>query len=262
MAIDPALIAQRQLRDYDAIFPGSAFSDPQFSLTAAEAYDVQFRVASLRESRGESIAGYKVGCLSEAIRKQLGLHEPVMGHIFASELHRSGDPVSASRFHQLAIEGEFAFRIAEDVPGAAWLSAHLDTAIESVFAVIELHNFVFRAPATTRAQELIANNGMHAGVVLSDRETPLGNPDDLLTETISVVRNGRELGTANGAALPDGPLGSLLFIARKLDEAGKKLRRGHIVLAGSPLPLYPTEAGDRFDVRCRRLGAVSLQVLP
>ena len=40
--------------------------------------------------------------------------------------------------------------------------------ILSVFPVIELHNFVFRAPDKSLS-ELIANNGLNKGLILSDQ---------------------------------------------------------------------------------------------
>jgi 2-keto-4-pentenoate hydratase len=52
-----------------------------------------------------------------------------------------------------AIEGEMALRIG------------VDGEIAAAFPVIELHQFVFRAPRKTLA-ELVANNGMNAGAVI------------------------------------------------------------------------------------------------
>src|SRR5260370_26698634 len=148
-------IARRQLADYDAHQPGTIFADVGFRLTLREAYQVQMRVARLRESRGESIAGYKVGCVSESVQKQLGITEPVFGHLFAGETHRCGVSLDTARFDHLAIEGEFALRIAEDA-----------TAIRAVLAVIELHNYVFPPSAAERAAELIASHARQAGIVL------------------------------------------------------------------------------------------------
>src|SRR5229473_1632173 len=115
-------LARRQLADYDAASPGLLFAEPEFDLTVPEAYELQFKVASLRQLRGESIGGYKVGCVSPAVQKQLGLNQPLFGHIFDSEVYRSDVSLDHNRFHQLAIEGEFAFRMAEDVPDAEWLA--------------------------------------------------------------------------------------------------------------------------------------------
>jgi len=52
------------------------------------------------------------------VQGQLGLNQPLFGHIFDTEVYRSDVSLDHKRFHQLAIEGEFAFRMAEDVPDA------------------------------------------------------------------------------------------------------------------------------------------------
>ena len=142
---------------------GRFSSDPAFTLTLAEAFEVQRQVAALRAARGEAVAGYKIGCISEAVQRQLGLDRPAFGHIFATELHPSGAVLDARAFDGLAIEGEFAVRIGGDL------------SIASVFPVIELHNNVFRGPVPT-SQELIANNALHAGVVLPPVEIPCPDP--------------------------------------------------------------------------------------
>ena len=238
-------IARRQLADYDAHRPGTIFAEPGFRLTLAEAYQVQMLVAGLRESRGEPIAGYKVGCASAAVQQQLGISEPVFGHLFASEAHHSGVELDVANFDGLAIEGEFAFRLAEHSIGAA-------------FAAIELHNYVFRAPAARRAEELVANNAMQAGIVLPSEEPPCHEPESLLAETISVMRNQSLLGAASGSGVPGGPLASLTWLAARLKDFGTSLRRGHIVLTGSPLPLYTVAPGDRVEVTCGRLPDVKM----
>ena len=200
-------LARRQLADYDAACPGLLFAEPEFDLTVPEAYELQFKVVGLRQLRGESVAGYKVGCVSpavQAVQGQLGLNQPLFGHIFDTEVYRSDVSLDHNRFHQMAIEGEFAFRMAEDVPDAEWLAANAQHAIEAAFAVIELHNFCCRAPAGKRAQELIANNGIHAGVVLPKEEGRFRSTDELLDEKISVLRNGLVVGAATGRALPAG----------------------------------------------------------
>ena len=53
----------RQWRDYQWGTPGTAFADPEISLTLDEAYPVQMEVARLRCTAGDAVAGYKVGCI-------------------------------------------------------------------------------------------------------------------------------------------------------------------------------------------------------
>lgn len=169
-----AEISRRQLADYDAHRPGRIFEDPCFRLSFDEAYAVQIQTAALRTARGEAIGGYKVGCLSEPIQRQLNVDQPVFGHLFDTEFFRSGAVLDPAAFDCLAIEGELAVRVAEDIPDASRLPTDPTRLIASAFVVIELHNHVFRA-ATRTAQELIANNTFHAGVILPSLEFPLRN---------------------------------------------------------------------------------------
>lgn len=254
-------LAKRQLADYDRHQPGTLFADGTAAFTVEQAYWLQMEVARLRQERGELVAGYKIGCVSQTVQAQLGLDQPVFGHLYETELHRSGVALDSQRFDGLAIEGEFAVRLAEDVPDPEWLRARPDRAIAAAFAVIELHNYVFRNPVRT-AQELIGNNAMHAGVVLPLQEPPVPDPDALLDEPISVRKNGKMLGTSTGRALPAGPLGSIIRLAEHLKLFGRSLRRGQIVLTGSPLPLYPVAPGDRMEVMCKRLGGVITASIP
>jgi len=58
------------------------------------------------------------------------------------------------------------------------------------------------------------------------------------------------------------PQSSLAWLALRLKDFGKKLRQGHIVLTGSPLPLYAVSPGDRVAVACGRLPMVTMLVSP
>lgn len=137
-------LAERQLADYDARTPGRMFSGPPPVVSQAEAYFLQLEVARLRGERGECLAGYKVGCVSELIRRQLHTERAMFGHVFASEVHRSGAALDPQAFAKLAIEGEFAFRLSQAIPDSDWLQQHRREAFASIFPIIELHNYVLR----------------------------------------------------------------------------------------------------------------------
>ena len=239
--------AKRQLADYDRHEPGTLFADPTLRMSVDDAYALQNEVARLRQERGELLAGYKIGCISRSVQSQLGLECPVSGHLYQTELYHSGVVLDSGNFDGLAIEGELAVRLAEDIPDAEWLRQHPKQALAAAFAVIELHHYVFRGSLPS-APELIGNNAMHAGVVLPLHEPEFHNPEVLLDQSIAVNRNSEVLGAATGRALPDGPLGSLVWLTEQLSHSGVQLRRGQIVLTGSPLPLYRVAAGDHVAV--------------
>src|SRR4029077_19685987 len=116
LTVDLHNLAQRQLADFDARTPNRMFREA-IDLTTAQAYELQDAVARLRERRGEKIIGYKVGCTSAAIQQQLGISEPIFGRLFETGCHASGGQLSCGDYANPAVEGEYAVRLARDLPG-------------------------------------------------------------------------------------------------------------------------------------------------
>jgi 2-keto-4-pentenoate hydratase len=243
-------LAIRQLADYDRRTPGMAFADSDLVLTLDQAYAVQFEVARLRQQRGEQLAGYKIGCISQTMQRQLGLDRPVFGHVWENECHPSGSELSIARFANLAIEGELAVRVDADIPHGQWLRDHPET-LATGLIVIELHHYLFRGTATQRAVELIANNAIHGGVILPDHESPIW---PLAGWAFRVLRNGELLGESTGQELSGGLLPGVIQLADHLERYGQRLRRGQLILTGSPLPLWYVNPGDHIEVECAGLG--------
>ncbi len=125
-------------------------------------------MARLREQRGEKIIGYKIGCVSKPIQEQLGVSEPIFGRIFDTGCVRSGVRLSYARYANLAVEGEMALRLSNDLAGSSLTEEECRGAIAAVFPVIELHHYVL-PEARSPAAELIARNGIHAGFVLAEQ---------------------------------------------------------------------------------------------
>jgi 2-keto-4-pentenoate hydratase len=242
-------LAQRQLDDFDAHRPGTMFDESVPDLrTTSDAYRLQLRVARLRMARGERLAGYKVGCVSDVVRGQLAISQPVFGHVFTSQAYESGAVLSIDQFDHLAIEGEYAARIAVEIPDVVWLTEHFERAVETFFPIIELHNNVQRGKGNP-AIELIANNGLHAGFVAPRSASLLVPASAIPSESISVSINDEVVGTAGSMSFRGGPIESLVRLVEHLARSGKRLEAGQIVLTGSPLPLYPVSAGDLIEVK-------------
>ncbi len=232
-------LARRQLKDYDSANPGTMFAESGVSLSLDDAYRVQIAMARLRQDRGERIAGYKIGCVSTTIRRQLGIKHPVFGHVFQGEIQGSPARLAVDRFRGPAIEGEFAVTLAEDVVDPVDVRNLPSRYVASVFPVIELHNYVFMGPNPSAA-ELVANNALHAGIVAPSAADSLSLEK---SHEVRVTIEGRvdQRATAN-------PLESLPELVSQLASQGIEPRRGSILLTGSPLPLYRIEPGERVRV--------------
>jgi 2-keto-4-pentenoate hydratase len=230
-----AELAGRQWRDYLAREPGTCFADPGFVLDLPQAYELQRAVSALRVEAGDRVIGYKVGCTGPGTVAQFGMEGPIRGYLYESEVRRTGDTLDVTAFAHLAIEGEMALRIGDDGQIAA------------AFPVIELHHFVFRGPRKTLA-ELVANNGLNAGLVLPDEAWLSSRAYVASGVTLSIRVNDRVLGSGDLWPLPGGPTTSLGWLRHHLAEFELALVPGQIVLAGTPLGLYPVEAGDHIAV--------------
>ena len=82
--------------------------------------------------------------MSADVRQQLGLDEAVFGHVYLTEIYPDQTTLYSSKFDGLAIEGEFAVRLAADIDDPAPVRQAPADFVSSVFPVVELHNYVFR----------------------------------------------------------------------------------------------------------------------
>ena len=228
-------LALRQLSDYRENNPGTCFSDAGFSLGIKAAYDLQDAISRLRMAAGENLIGYKVGCTGPGTTAQFGMQGPIRGTLFSGEALDNWAVIDPDEFCHLAIEGEMAFRIG------------IDGQIDAAFPVIELHNFVFRS-AKKSLSELIANNGLNAGIVLPDIDWQQSDKHIKESGKLSLVINDAEMGTAGLWPNQDGPGSSLKWLSSNLRDSGLSLVPGQIVLAGTSLGLYPVKSGDVVKV--------------
>lgn len=239
-------LATRQLRDYRARTPGTWFAEHDGAeLTLDEAYAVQEQVVALRSD--DVVVGYKVGCTGPGTRAQFGLDGPIRGTLFAGELHRSGAALDHRAYAELGIEGELALRLGPDGEP------------DRVLPVVELHNYVFRGDPPT-LQELVANNGLNAGVVLPAGDGAPWRGDGALTGQLRVEVDGRVVDAGPMTGVPGGPSGSLRWLRGHLAERGLVLRPGHLVLTGTPLGLIPLRPGSHVRVEAAGLGEVRMSV--
>lgn len=242
-----AELADRQWRDFRNRTPGTYFAEDHPELDMSQAYAVQDMVARRRIRDGDTVAGFKVGCTGEAIHEQFGIRGPIRAHLYGSEMRASGATLDHGDFENLAIEGEMAIRIGERGE------------IAVAFPVIELHHFVFRRPRKT-LPELIANNGLHAGVVLPAKESPWPSNPAALGQVMTIVLNDHVIDSGSLWPMSGGATASLDWLRASIEPAGLTLRPGDLVLAGTPLGIHPVKAGDHVAVALDGIQMVSCRV--
>jgi 2-keto-4-pentenoate hydratase len=249
--------ARLLLADRDARGPWRLFVPPD-AMTPEEAYALQGEVARLREERGERVIGYKLGCTSPVIREQLGMPEAIFGRLVDTECWPAGSRLSHAGFANLAIEGELAIRLAEDLPITPLSDEAYTQAAGSVFPVIELHHHVL-PENSNRTAALIASGGMHAGFVAGVPEARCGAEVPAIKE-LQVRIDGLVVGRTEAPWTMGGPAGTLRWLTRRLAEFGLQLSRRDVILTGSALPLFAVKPGSQVVVEACPLEMCSVAI--
>ncbi len=231
-------------------------TDPD--LTLEQAYAIQDALRAELERKGERITGWKMGVTSQAAREALGVEHPIAGFLLGSGQFASGAEVPLSRFANLAVEVEVAFRMRTKLVGPGVTAATALTAVEGVLPALELPDFLFSGKA--RAVDIVAD-GVHANaIVLGSPLTPLRGID-LALEGVVYEHNGQIVATQTAAEVMGNPLNSLAWLANHLGSRGLSLKPGDVVMSGSISKLLRPKAGDTIRARFTRLGSVGVKLV-
>ena len=158
------------LDDYDSKNPSTIFKE-KIKISNEDALIIQSNVAQLRKKRGEEIIGYKIGCVSKETQKKMGFTQPACGYLWKSELYQSGITLNKKDYTNPSMEAEFGVILNRDIKSELASFKYILQSIEGIYPLIEIHNLVFYGNEPYGA-ELLANNAIHAGVVLGS-ETKL-----------------------------------------------------------------------------------------
>ena len=142
--------AHKILDDYDAKTPSGIFKD-KISISIEDALRIQLAVTNLREKRGEEVIGYKIGCVSKDTQRKMGFTKPAWGRLWKNELYLDGVTLDKRNFANPAMEAEFGIVLNRDLTPEL---VNLDYILDSIETI---HPF---------GAELLANNAIHAGVVM------------------------------------------------------------------------------------------------
>ena len=234
--------------------------EPITSLTLQDAYQVQQMVIDARTTSGEQVIGYKVGCTSEAIRRQFGLSEPICGRLMAPHVIYGDAVLNHCDYFDCAVEPEFVLMIGSDLPDEVGEQDDLTAAIDFVSPGIELHNYRFWFGQPT-SQELIASNGIHAALVIGNQKTSPAS-FDWDEEEVGIFIGDKRAASGHGREIMGGPMKSLCWLVNHLVRRGESLGAGQLVIPGSPTRLVPVKQGDLVSARFTHLGQVEARFTP
>jgi len=232
---DIDLFAQKILEDYDSKNPGIIFKR-KIKISNTEALLIQSTVSKLRKKRGEEIIGYKIGCVLKETQKKMGFTHPAWGTLWKNELYTSGVSLSKKDYSNPAMEAEFGIILNRDLKPEPISFKYILESIESIHPLIEIHNLVFYGDAPHGA-ELIANNAIHAGVILGP-ETKF--PKNNQTTDLKLIYDKEIVDAWSNKKWPHDMLSEVAWLVKEQAKINNILKKGDLILIGAygfPVPI-------------------------
>jgi 2-oxo-hept-3-ene-1,7-dioate hydratase len=241
LALDEAERTREQIRMISLAHP---------EMTMDDAYFVQDAWLRVKLARGRKIIGHKIGLTSRAMQQAVGIDTPDSGFLLDDMLFADGGNVSCDRFIGLRVEAELAFVLKAPLSGANLTISDVLAATDHVSPALELLDTrIFRVdPETRRTRSVldtISDNAANAGIVMGDaRFAPESH--DLRWIGAIVSKNGAVEETGLAAGVLGHPATGVAWLAARLEERGKSLQAGDIVLAGSFIRPIEVGRGDKI----------------
>ena len=232
---DLDFFAIKTLENYDNKNPSIIFKD-NIKITNEDALIIQSNVARLREKRGEEIIGYKIGCVSKDTQKKMGFTQPACGYLWKSELYTSGIELNKKDYTNPAMEAEFGVILSRDIKPEISSFDYILESIEGIYPLIEIHNLVFHGIEPYGA-ELLANNAIHAGVVLG-LEKKL--PTNKLETDLKLIYDNEIIDTWVNKKWPVDMLSEVNWLVKEQAKSNNYLKKGDLILTGAygfPVPI-------------------------
>jgi 2-keto-4-pentenoate hydratase len=231
--------ARQMLDDYDAKTPGKIFKD-RIRLSSRNAYRIQSAVTDLRKKRGEEVIGFKIGCIAKATQEKMGLTQPAWGNLWKNELHSDGVVLKKTNFFNPAMEAEFGIILNRDIQPELVNFEYILSSIETIHPVIEIHNLIFYGNPPLGA-ELLANNAIHAGVVIG--EPTKGQIKSKVTD-LKLIFDQEVVDIWQDKRWPYDILSKVQWLVKEQQKLGNIVKKGNLILTGAygfPIPINEKE---------------------
>ena len=227
--------SKKILEDYYNKTPSLIFRN-KLKISNEDAFIIQSRVADLRLKRGEEIIGYKIGCILKNTQKKMGFTHPASGFLWKNELHQSGVELNKKDYSNPAMEAEFGVTLNRDINPELVSFDYILESVQSIYPLIEIHNLVFNGDAPNGA-ELLANNAIHAGVILGlENKVPNSN---VITD-LKLIYDNKVVDKWIDKKWPFDMLNEIEWLVKDKAKTNNILKKNDLILTGAygfPVPI-------------------------
>ncbi len=226
-------------------------------MTRAEGYAIQ----ALQERRSaQPLFGWKIAATSLAGQQHIQVDGPLAGRLLAEQVRTSGALLSLAGNQMRVVEGEFAFRMARDLPPRAtpYARDEVIAAIAALHPAIEVPDSRFAPFEAAGTAQLIADNACTDYFVLGDAAPDTWRGLDLVHHAVTAQVAGGASFAGSGINVLGDPLLALTWIANELSGIGVTLKRGEVVTTGTCFKPFAVAPGDTVTVDFGPIGRVSV----
>ena len=245
------VIANTILKDYDAKNPGTIFKT-KIKLSNEDALHIQSKVTKLRIGRGEKVIGYKIGCVAKETQKKMGFNQPAWGTLWNSELYESGVRLEKKNYSNPAMEAEFGVKLNRDIDPKLVSFEYILESIDSIYPLIEIHNLVFNGDEPYGA-ELLANNALHAGVVLGPKNKI--SKDKKITD-LKLIFDNQIVDSWYDKKWPLDMLSEVEWLVKEQEKISNILKKNDLILTGAYGFPIPINSNSLIQVSSSKFGNV------
>jgi len=219
------------------------------------AYQSSLAVRGLRQARGETPRGFKVGFTNRNIWPRYNVYAPIWGTVYDTTLSfcEGQGTLSLTGTCQPRIEPEAVFGMRSTLGPDASLEDLFDS-IEWVapgFEIVQSHlpDWKFKAP------DSVADGGLHARLLVGRRlplaavATRASELDALLAATqVTLMKGDATIDRGCGANVLDSPLRALHHFLTELRQCpgAPDLAQGDVVTTGTWTDAWPVAPGERW----------------
>jgi 2-keto-4-pentenoate hydratase len=227
---------------------------PGFTVEQALAVQRELRVMEI--DAGATIVGHKIGATSKAIQEMFRIDHPDSGFLTDRMILASGAVLNSDEFIAPFVEGEVAFRLAEDLQGTQITASDVAEATSEILPALEVLDSRI-ANWDIRFEDTVADNAS-CGVVVLGNAAPFGVAE-LASQQMRLEVDGHvELG--QGSAVLGHPAEAVALLVRMLATEGRGLLAGEIVLAGAWAAAIGLRSGSHAYAAFQDIGDVSLSM--
>ncbi|MBI3553351.1 MAG: fumarylacetoacetate hydrolase family protein [Elusimicrobia bacterium] len=240
--------AQLQAREIDSLVQECS------GLALDDAYKIQSALIARRLSRGETIAGYKMGLTSKAKMEQMGIRSPIYGVL--TDAMRAAEELSLRGKIHPKIEPEIAFRLGRELGGRPSPEEAL-AACSGAAPALEIldsryRNFKFTLP------DVVADNASSCAFAVGPWR-PVPSMEKLGALKMVLSEGGVPAQVGLSSAILGHPAASLAELASLLSSSGVSLPAGCVVLAGAATSAIAVKPGN-FELRVDGFEPLNLRV--